>query len=338
MNDATKPLGSASAAASDGRPPGREGAWLSMGERGTVFGIRAAFRLATLCGRTAVKPLVALIALWYALFDRKVARASRAWLLRVSGRPARFRDVYRHLRTFAQVTLDKVFLLTDHTRALRFTRTGNELLAAQHATGKGAILLGAHLGSYEAMRAGGDDDRIDIEILGYFANARMINQLLAELSPGSAARVIHLGEDPVGVMARVADGLASGHFIATMGDRTGLSDRVVRAPFFGEDAAFPAGPFLMAAVLRCPVYLVFGLYRAPNRYDLHCERFAERIELPRKNRDEALRAWVRRYAERVEHHARQAPENWFNFYDFWAPSPAAAAPAPAPTKPPEPTP
>lgn len=316
----------------------RDAAWLSMGERGTVLGIRAAFRLATLCGRTAVKPLVALIALWYVLFDRKVARASRAWLLRVNGRPARFRDVYRHVRTFAQVTLDKVFLLTDHTKALRFTRTGNDLLAAQHASGKGAILLGAHLGSYEAMRAGGDDDRIDIEILGYFANARMINQLLAELSPGAAARVIHLGEDPVGVMARVADGLSSGRFIATMGDRTGLNDRIVRVPFFGEDASFPAGPFLMAAVLRCPVYLVFGLYRAPNRYDLHCERLAERIELPRKNRDEALRSWVRRYAERVEHHARQAPENWFNFYDFWAPSPAVAAPASAPTKPTEPTP
>lgn len=313
--------------------PGAE--WLSARERGTVLGIRAAFKLATLCGRTATKPLVAVIALFYVLFDRRVARASRAWLERVRGRPARFCDVYRHVRTFAQTTLDKVFLLTDHTRALRFTRTGHDLLEAQYATGKGAILLGAHLGSYEAMRAGGDDDDIEIEILGYFANARMINTLLAELSPGSAARVIHLGSDPVGVMARVADSLAKGHFIATMGDRTGLTERVVRAPFCGQDASFPAGPFLMASVLRCPVYLVFGLYRAPNHYDLHCERFAERIELPRKDRDEALRQWVRRYAERVEHHARQAPENWFNFFDFWA-APATAAPAAG--TPPKPTP
>ena len=318
-------------------PPKRDAAWLSMGERGTVFGIRAAFRFATLCGRTTVKPLVAAIALWYTLFDRKVVRASRAWLARVHGRPPRFAEVYRHLRTFAQVTLDKVFLLTDHTRALRFTRTGHELLVAQQATGKGAILLGAHLGSYEAMRAGGDDDQIEIEILGYFANARMINSLLAELSPRSAARVIHLGEDPVGVMARVHDSLANGTFIASMGDRVGLSDRIVRAPFFGEPASFPAGPFLMASVLRCPVYLVFGLYRGPNHYDLHCERFAERVELPRADRDAALQQWVRRYAERVEHHARKAPENWFNFFDFWAPpptkAPAAATPPPSPSPP-----
>ncbi|MBK8096254.1 MAG: lipid A biosynthesis acyltransferase [Planctomycetes bacterium] len=303
--------------------------WLSMRERGTVLGIRAAYWLAIAVGRSAMRPLVALVAMWYALFDRKVVRASRAWLLRVHGRPAGFWQVYRHLRTFAQVTLDKVYLLTDHTRALRFTRTGHELLAAQFASGQGAILLGAHLGSYEAMRAGGETTDLPIEILGYFANSRMINSLLARLSPRAAAKVIHLGDDPIGVMTRVQDSLAAGRFIATMGDRTGLTDRIVRAPFFGQEASFPAGPFLLASVLRCPVYLVLGLYRAPDCYDLHCERFAERIELPRQDRAARLQQWVRRYAERVEHHARSAPDNWFNFFDFWA-APPAAPPSPPP--------
>ena len=302
--------------------------WLSMRERGTVFGIRAAYWLATVVGRTAMRPLVALVALWYAVFDRKVVRASRAWLLRVHGRSPGFGQVYRHLRTFSQVTLDKVYLLTDHTRAMRFTRTGHELLAAQLASGQGAILLGAHLGSYEAMRAGGETTDLPIEILGYFANSRMINSLLARLSPRAAAKVIHLGDDPIGVMARVQDSLAAGRFVATMGDRTGLTDRIVRVPFFGQEASFPAGPFLMASVLRCPVYLVFGLYRAPDCYDLHCERFADRIELPRQERAERLRQWVTRYAARVEHHARSAPDNWFNFFDFWAAPPTATPPPP----------
>jgi predicted LPLAT superfamily acyltransferase len=298
--------------------PAARAEWLSRRERGTVLGIRAAFKAATLLGRTATKPLVAAVALWYALFDRGAVRASRDWQRRLHARPARFRDVYRHLRTFAQVTLDKVFLLQDRTRAMRFTRTGHDLLVAQAATGRGAILLGAHLGSYEAMRAGGEHDDLAIEILGYFANARMINSLLADLSPRHAARVVHLGEDPVGVMARVQDSLAAGRFVALLGDRVGLNDRVVMAPFLGEEAPFAAGPFLIAALLRCPVYLVFGLYQAPNRYDLHCERFAERIELPRAGRDAALRTWVQRYAARVEHYARTRPDNWFNFFDFWA--------------------
>jgi predicted LPLAT superfamily acyltransferase len=300
-------------------PPVSEAEWLTARERGTVFGIRAAFWLATLLGRTCMKPVVAVVAFWYVVFDRRTARHSVAWLQRVHGRRPSFGAVYRHVRTFAQVTLDKVFLLKGRTKALRFTYTGKELLLEQFATGKGAMLLGAHLGSYEAMRAGDGDDRLEIEILGYFGNARMINSLLAELNPRQAARVVHLGTDPIGVMTRVQDSLAAGRFIALLGDRVGLNDRVVTAPFFGAEAAFAAGPFLIASLLRCPVYLVFGLYHAPNRYDLRCERFADRIELPRASRDAALREWVARYAARVEHHARNAPENWFNFFDFWAP-------------------
>ncbi len=306
--------------------------WLNRRERGTVFGIRAAFRFATLLGRTTTKPIVSLIALWYRLFDRRAVRASREWLTRVHGHPPGFWAIYRHLRTFAQVTLDRVFLLMRRTQSLTFTRTGHELLVQQAATGRGAVLLGAHLGSYEAMRAGSDKDALHIRILGYFENAKMINSLLTELNPQQAAQVMHLGEDHIGVMARVQECIDQGQFIATLADRTGLNERIVEATFFGEPAVFPGGAFLLAAILRCPVYLVFGLYRAPNHYDLHCERFADRIDLPRRDRNGALRAWVQRYAERVEHHARQAPDNWFNFFDFWARLPANAEPGPAPVE------
>ena len=88
----------------------------------------------------------------------------------------------------------------------------------------------------------------------------------------------------------------------------------------------------MASILRCPVSLVFGLYRAPHRYDLYCERFADQIELPRRDRASALARYAAAYAARVEHHARQAPENWFNFFDFWQPHAKPAATPTAPTQ------
>ncbi|HEX5050128.1 MAG TPA: lipid A biosynthesis acyltransferase [Planctomycetota bacterium] len=306
----------------------RPATWLNRRERGTVLGIRAAFRFATLLGRTTTKPLVAFVALWYCVFDRRAVRASRDWLRRCTGRAPGFWRVYRHLRTFAQVTLDRVFLVTGRTRALTFSRTGHDLLERQAATGRGAMLIGAHLGSFEAMRARGDSEALRIQILGYFANSRRINALLSELNPRQAAQVIHVGDDRISVMARVQECLEQGQFVATLADRTGLDERAVEATFFGETARFSGGPFLLASILHCPVYLVFGLYRAPNRYDLFCEPFAERIDLPRRDREAALRACVQRYAGRVEHHARKAPDNWFNFFDFWAASPA---PTPAPT-------
>jgi len=294
-----------------------EATWLNSRERGTILGIRIAFGAATLFGRTATKPLVALVAAWYRLFDRRAVRSSRRFLTRVNGREPGFFEIYRHIRTFAQVTLDRIFLLRGETRAFEFERTGNEHLRSRVEAKAGALLLGSHLGSYEAMRASGDEEAVPINILGYFENARMINALFESLNPGQAARVLHLGRDPVSAMISARECLAAGEFVAVLGDRVGLNDRVVEAEFFGVPAPFAAGPFLMASLLRCPVYLVFGLYRPPNRYELFCEPFEERVILPRKGREEALAAIVQRYAARLEEYARRAPDNWFNFFDFW---------------------
>ena len=291
--------------------------WFTQRERGVLWLMAFSFRLATVLGRGPMKAPVAAVALWYCLFDRAAKRASREWLTVALGRPPRFAEIYRHLRTFAQVTLDRVFLLTGKTRGLTFTRTGAEHLRRQFESGRGAVLLGAHLGSYEAMRYGGLGDQISIQIVGHFANARQINGLLERLDPGQAARVTHLGDDPVGVMAKVRARLEAGELVASLGDRVGLTDRSLRVSFCGREAAFATGPFLMAHLLRCPVYLVFGIYRDPGQYELHAEPFADCIDLPRKGRDQAMHDLVQRFAARVEHHAMGAPFNWFTFYDFW---------------------
>jgi predicted LPLAT superfamily acyltransferase len=181
------------------------------------------------------------------------------------------------------------------------------------------VLVGAHLGSFEAMRAGAEREDFPINIVGHFENARMINALLSELNPRASARVLHVGKDPIGFATQARDCIAAGEMVAILADRVGLNDKQVVVRFMGADAAFPTGPFLLAHALKCPVYLVFGLYFEPNRYELFCEPFAEQLDLPRGDRQNALRAVVQRYAERLEHYARMAPDNWFNFYDFWKP-------------------
>jgi predicted LPLAT superfamily acyltransferase len=295
----------------------KDDTWLSQGERGSVFAIAMAYRFATLLGRPFMRVIVSMIAMWYRLFDSKAVAASRDWLTRVHGTPPGFWAIYRHLRVFAQVTLDRVFLLTDKIEQMKFTRTGHEHISSALADGRGALLIGAHLGSYEAMRAGGMGDDVPIQILGYFENARLINALMNDLNPEQAANVIHLGKDPIGATIRAKGCIEEGHLVAILADRVGLNDKVVSADFFGEKADFPTGIFIMASALKCPVYLVFGLYSEPNEYNLYCEPFADSIALPRKDRQVHLQAIVQRYANRVEHFARKAPNNWFNFFDFW---------------------
>lgn len=298
-------------------PQEQESGWLTQRERGTITALRIASFWATLLGRRLSRPLVHLIAAYYLTFDRNARTVSRDWLRRLHGEPPRLRQIYRHILTFVQVTLDRLYFTTGRTEPFEVHLTGRDLLVEQAHSGKGAILLGAHLGSFEAMRASSQSERFPLSIVGHWENARMINALLTSLDPDFPAQVVHTGGDPVNLALTLRDRIQKGGMLAIMADRVGLNDKAIEAEFLGQKASFATGPFLLASILKCPVYLVFGLYFEPNRYELFCEPFAERIELPRGNREAALETVAQRYAERLESYSRRAPNNWFNFFDFW---------------------
>ena len=155
--------------------------WLNQRERGALLGIRLVFFLATAFGRAPAGLFLRVVALWYALFDRQARKASIDFLSRALGREARFGDVYRHIFCFARVTLDRAFLLKGRDDLFEVTKTGNENLQELTRDKRGALLLGGHVGSFEAMRVGASRERFPINIVGHFANARMINALLPTL-------------------------------------------------------------------------------------------------------------------------------------------------------------
>ena len=292
--------------------------WLTRGERGALLGIRFVFWFATVFGRWPARQFVRLVGTWYAWSDRAAATASADFLRRVHGREPTRREVHSHIRRFALVSLDRIFLLQQRDRAFVFNQTGNEHLRQLVADSKGAILLGAHLGSFEAMRCGAKDEHFPVHIVGHFENAKMINALLERIDPEMAGRVIHTGRDPMNFALTVREQLDQGNLVAILGDRVGINEKAVRVTFLGSEASFPTGPFLLAAALKCPVYLTFGLFFEPDRYELFCEPFADRVLLPRGEREDALRDVVQRFASRLEVYVRKSPENWFNFFPFWS--------------------
>lgn len=294
------------------RPP----AWLAMGEAGTVFAIRLTAWIATAFGRAPTRLLLRMIALWYAVTHRAARRASKAYLTRIFGR-ATFGMVYRHILTFAEVTLDRLLFVAGRHDRFEVRTHGAEHLAALQREGRGAILLGAHVGSFEAMRATGDMENLPIHAVGYFDNAERINGILRRLNPDVHTRLIHLGEDNTVFMLRIKEAIDRGELVAFLGDRTLPASRTATVQLLGGEVELPTGVFALAAVLQCPVYLVFGLYHPPRRYDLYCEPFAERVALPRGRREQALAEHAQRYASAVERYVRLAPYNWFNFFDFW---------------------
>ncbi|MFO7562551.1 MAG: hypothetical protein R6X02_07895 [Enhygromyxa sp.] len=292
-------------------------AWLARRERGSRVGIRALLLVTRLLGRRGGRALLRVIMFYFTLFAPAARRASRQWYERVTGRSS-FATTYRHLLRFAEVALDRVFLVRGELHHFEFDREGTELMYERLATGRGAILLGAHFGSFEAMRAAARGVNLPINILAHNDNARMIAAFLDEVSGGqSRVRVIEISPEERTYILEVKERIDAGELVAVLGDRLGLNDRSTTVEFFGAPARFPTGPYIMASVLRCPVLMVFGTYVAPRRYVLRCELLAEQIELPRKDREGALSAYVQQFARRLEHYARAAPDNWFNFHDFW---------------------
>jgi predicted LPLAT superfamily acyltransferase len=295
------------------------GSWVSIREKGSLLGIQFIAAVSTLFGRRAARLVLHVPVLYFVAFHAGVRRASRQYLSRITGRTPTLGMVYQHVLCFARVTLDRLFLLQGRDALFRAVYSGHEHLVRLHGDGRGAMLFSAHLGSSAAMRLDNRGSRFKINIAGYFQNAQRINSLLERLDPETSARVIHLNPSQVDSVLAIRERIAAGEMIAMTADRTGVNERSVDVPFLGGRAAFPTAPFLLAALLRCPVYLVFALYRDPDTYELHCEPFEQdRIVLQRGEREAALRACVERYARRLEHYCRMAPYNWFNFYDFWA--------------------
>jgi predicted LPLAT superfamily acyltransferase len=290
---------------------------LRAGELGSVLGIRVVLAAATFFGRAPMRALLAVVVLYYALAKRAPRQASRDYLTRI-GQPAGFWDVYHHLLRFAQCAADRIFFIARKTSQLEIHTHGSEHIAALAREKRGALLLSAHLGSFEAMHAQGGRGNVAINVVGYFRNAQRINRVLEQLGGGVHARLLEPSPG-IDFALKLRDCLDRGELIGVLGDRA-VGGKTVEVDFLGSPARFPSGSFALASVMRCPVLLTFALHTPPNRYDLYCEPLAEQVVLPRKEREAALRGYVQRYAHRLEHYCRLRPDNWFNFYDFWSKS------------------
>jgi predicted LPLAT superfamily acyltransferase len=295
----------------------KDAEWLARPERGTELGIKLLILTMRVLGRGGVRVVLAVVAFYYALFARAANRASREYLARLFPKVT-FWMVVQHIRTFGEAAFDRMLFAAGRTDAFDIERTGKENLAELARKKQGAILLGAHLGSFEAMRAMAKHEDIKINVLVHFKNARKISAMLKAIAPDFQARIIEIDPAAPHFVLTVQERIEAGELVAVLGDRIGLGERTAVANFLGSPARFPVGPYTLAAVLKCPIYLTFGLYHRPRLYSLYCEPFAEAVDLPRKSRDAALQELVQRYAERLEFFVRRAPYCWFNFFDFWA--------------------
>ena len=290
--------------------------WGDLPERGTPTSLRLIAWIALRIGRWTTRLLLYPITLYFVISARKARQVSYEYLRRVRGRPAAWWHVFRHFYCFAATILDRLYLLRGEFEHFDVTLHEKEILLRKIESGKGCILLGSHLGSFEVLRTlGVTQQNFPLKVLMDTAHNQNITRFLDSLNKKIASTVIV--PDRPDTLLRVKESLDAGFLVGMLGDRVSSGDKTTQCQFLGASATFPAGPILLAAIMHCPVVLFFGLYRGGKCYDIHFEHFAEEITLHRDRRTEDVQDWMQRYAERLEYYARLAPYNWFNFYSLW---------------------
>lgn len=260
---------------------------------------------------------------FYFLLRRGVERrASKRWLRTVGAPQQGNRGAWRHIYTFAMTIVDRVLLLAGRGDELDIRPEGAGALAEVLREGRGCVLLGSHLGSFEAIRVFSRRAPAECSALKVVmdrAQNSLMTRMLEEIDPAIRDTVIDARQPGPQIVLQAAAALADGAMVAMLADRVYRNEATATVEFMGSPVALPLAPLAIAATLEVPVFTVFGLYEGKRRYRLVFERLPRPATAAagRSARRAALNQWVADYAKRLEYHARRYPYNWFNFYDYW---------------------
>lgn len=312
--------------------------WAAMAERGTAFGLHFLLAVYRLCGRRACLVAMRPIVFYFFLAGAEQRQASLAFLTRVralKGEPVPgWRDAFRHHLDFATKALDSLIGWARPEDAGPVEIVGREAVEPYLGGRRGALLIVSHLGNAEIARAAlaGLVGR-PVHVLMHTVQARRYNAILRSVRPDAGANVIEVTDIGIDTAIALSERIERGEWLVIAGDRIPVMShgRVSEAMFLGQPAPFSQGPYILAALLNCPVLTLFCL-REGAGHRAYFEGFSEAVVLPRKARAEALAGHAARYAQRLERYCLQQPLQWYNFFDFWA-APAAAEGSGKPQKP-----
>lgn len=307
------------------RPAGR---WEGFAERGTLGALRLMGRIYARLGRRLARALLHPIAAYFFVREGASRRASRRYLERVWARPegrSRLRGrpgffaPYWHYHEFAVQLLDRMVLWGRGLSELRMDHEGSEHLFALKREGRGGILIGAHLGSFDVPRRLAGGYGVPLNAVMYTAHGERINRFIEELDPKSRVRVLSLEPGSMKTAFEVKSCLDRGELVGMLADRlpAGGGDTPVRIDFLGLPMAFPLSPFRLACLLGVPVFLSLCLRKGEAHYETLVRPVGPAAKVPRRDRDEAAVELARAWVQGLEQACLEHPYQWFNFYDTW---------------------
>lgn len=312
--------------------------WSSIREAGTLTGLKFLWAVHRNLGRWAVSLLLRPVVLYFVLFKQEARQASKDFLIshwqhfpdQWTHRP-NLKHSLRHFREFAETVVDKLMAwhleLDPSVFYIRDKVTHQALLNDT----RGQLIIGSHMGNIEYCRGFMHRYKSQvINVLLYDRHAQNYVEMMRRLNPESRINVFQVDEFDIPTILQFKDKINAGEWIFIAGDRIPLSGvtRTAKVEFLGRQTNFPIGPYLLGRALECPVKLMFAYKNyCGDDQRLHFDviDFAERITLPARQKQQRLQEYAQQYACELEKVCREAPYQWFNFYNYWPSDTPAAA-------------
>ena len=310
--------------------------WSQHSESGSAggVGIRILLSIYRVFGRAVFRVALYPVMLYFFLRQRGARESSRTFLLAAQKCGSRalkhtptWRDSFRHFYAFGEALLDKLLAWSGQIKSSDIDFPQREQLQQQLRDGRGVVLVGAHLGNLELIRAIAQQQSMRVLAVYFTEHAQQFQAQLQQQHPDVAKDVIAVSDIGADTAMRLRAAIDAGHILVIVGDRTSVkhSERSVLANFLGRPAPFAIGPWVLASLLECPVNLFFCV-REGQRHRVILETFSTPIlRLERARRQQHLQEIIQFYAQRLQEYALRYPLQWFNFYDFWAVTPSQAS-------------
>jgi len=303
--------------------------WSHIAEAGAISGIRFLFAVYRWFGLLPFTVCLYPVILYYFLFRKPAREASLEYLWhmreqgRLQSRRSLFFQSYRHFINFGESMLDKLAVWQGDISLDALEFHNHEVFDNLVRQGRGCVMLGSHLGNLEICRAlAKRNTNVTFNVLMHTAHAIRFNKMLIRANSEAHVNVIQVSSISPATAIVLQQKIEAGEFLVIAGDRSPASGQgnVSEVSFLGELCCMPQGPFILAAILRCPVLTIFCLRREDHGkpfFDLYIDHFADRIALPRRGREKALQQTLQRWADLLADYCEKAPLQWFNFYSFW---------------------
>ncbi|MCR4631703.1 MAG: hypothetical protein K5786_08725 [Treponema sp.] len=238
---------------------------------------------------------------------------------------------YHQILNFSLCVLEKMEGWLGKVKFSRISYQDDDIqeLLERLRRGESAFLITSHLGNMELMRSLQEYNtqlcgrEVPVVIIMNMSVSAQFTQTLKELNPHFSMNVVdadNIGPDSMIYLQEEAE---KGALIVVAADRTSAQNRnkVIMNPFLGKPAPFPYGVFLITALMKLPLYYMFGMRSHLSifnpKYNVHIEKSQVDFNCPRSEREKQIENCCGEFVSKLEKFCMMYPYQWYNFFNFW---------------------